>query len=78
MGLAIAPFSTVNRSCFFFLLVCKKNCIVFCWCPNFSGVMQPRSDVNICMKPRSGLAKIVNICLAKIFQFHLVTLYFYS
>ena len=30
--------------------------------------MQPRSDVNICMKPRSGLAKVVNICLAKIFQ----------
>ena len=31
--------------------------------------MQPRSDVNICMKPRSGLAKVVNICLANIFQF---------
>ena len=30
--------------------------------------MQPRSDVNIYMKPRFGLAKVVNICLAKIFQ----------
>ena len=30
--------------------------------------MQPRFDVNICIKPRSGLAKIVNIYLAKIFQ----------
>ena len=30
--------------------------------------MQPRSDVNIRMKPRSRLAKVVNICLAKIFQ----------
>ena len=30
--------------------------------------MQPRSDVNIRIKPRSGSAKVVNICLAKIFQ----------
>ena len=30
--------------------------------------MQPRSDVNICMKPSTGLAKIVNIYLAKIFR----------
>ena len=30
--------------------------------------MQPRSDVNICMKPRSGLAKDIDICLAKIFR----------
>ena len=30
--------------------------------------MQPRSDVNICLKSRFGLAKVVNICLAKIFQ----------
>ena len=44
------------------------NCIVFCRYSNFSGVIQPRSGVNICMKRRSGSAKVVNICLAKIFQ----------
>ena len=30
--------------------------------------MQPRSDVSICMKPRSGLAKDQNICWTKIFK----------
>ena len=30
--------------------------------------MQPRSDINISMKPRSGLAKDVNVCMTKIFQ----------
>ena len=36
--------------------------------PTSSGVMQPRSYVNIRMKPQSDLAKVVNICWAKIFQ----------
>ena len=30
--------------------------------------MQPRSDVNVCIKSRSGLAKVVFIFSAKIFQ----------
>ena len=30
--------------------------------------MQPRCNVNICIKPQSGLAKDVNICLAKFFE----------
>ena len=60
--LAIAPLFNVNRTFFsFFCLFVNKNCIVFCRCPNFSGVIQPRSDVNI---SRSGSAKVVTICLA--------------
>ena len=45
----------------------NKNYIVFCLCPNFYGFMQSRSSVNTCMKTRYGLAKDVNILLAKFF-----------
>ena len=47
--------------------------IVFSLCPNFSGVMQPRSNVNICMKPRSGLALNVNSVWQRFSKFLLVT-----
>ena len=65
---SIPPLSNANRTFSLFCLFVNKSCIVFCLCPNFSDVMQPCSDANICIKPRFDLAKVVNICLAKIFQ----------
>ena len=68
--LVIAPFSNVNIT--IFCLFVNKNCVVFSLCPNFSDVMQPRSDVNICMKPRSGLALNVNFVWPRFSKFLLV------